>query len=76
MLDGKAVSKTYFSSQLKHLLSLLQVIEKITSHSFCYGACNHWINLGFTDLQIMKKGRWRSNAVLKYIRGMVDHTPT
>ena len=56
ILEGKAIARTYFSKQLTNLLKLSQINGRITSHSFRYGACNHWLNLGYTELQIMKKG--------------------
>ena len=74
VLKGKAVTEKFFSSKLQSLTKLLKIDEKITPHSFRIGAASFWLSLGLTDYQIMKRGRWTSNAVLKYLRGEVDHS--
>ena len=38
------------------------------THSFRIGAASHAASQGFTPLQIQRMGRWRSDAVLKYLR--------
>ena len=40
----------------------------VKSHSFRIGAATHAASLGYTDIQIQKMGRWKSNAFQKYIR--------
>jgi len=73
-IKGKAVAEKRFTTELQKLTKILGITESITSHSFRIGAASHWLNLGLSDYQIMKRGRWRSSAVLKYLRGQVDHT--
>ena len=75
LLEGKPITKSFFSAQLKQLLKITGLSEKITPHSLRIGSATHWSQLGYSECQIMKRGRWRSNAFLKYIRGVVDHTP-
>lgn len=73
-LLNKPVSKTAFANILKKLCDICQVSNaKYTSHSFRIGAANHWLQLKYSDNHIMRMGRWRSNALLVYLRGAVTH---
>ena len=42
--------------------------QGITSHSFRIGACTHFAMAGISDDELMKLGRWSSNAYQRYIR--------
>ena len=42
--------------------------RRIKGHSFRIGAATTAASLGFTEDQIQRMGRWRSDAVKKYIR--------
>ena len=42
--------------------------KRIKSHSFRIGAATTAAGLGFSEDQITRMGRWRSEAVQKYIR--------
>ena len=74
-LHGKPVSRDIFAATLRCLLQ--QIGEKqsdFNTHSFRIGAATKWASKGFSDIQIKRLGRWRSNAVFGYIRGNVVHT--
>lgn len=74
LIKGKAVSRPLFCSKLKIVLDLVgEQNAHFSSHSFRIGAATHWANEGKSDLQIRRLGRWRSDAMLRYIRGIVNH---
>ena len=74
-LRDKAVSSTVYSNTLKSILKVLgKDISKFSSHSFRIGAATYWSNIGFSELQIKRMGRWKSNAIFKYLRGPINHT--
>ena len=67
--DFQAVTTSMFNGWLDrslHHCSLASLCVK--SHSFRIGAATHAASLGYTDIQIQKMGRWKSNAFQKYIR--------
>lgn len=74
-LHGKPVSRNLFATTLRCLLQ--QVGEhhsNFNTHSFRIGAATSWANKGLSDIQIKRMGRWRSDAVIRYIRGNIIHT--
>ena len=73
-LKGKPVTKQWFSAALKASLYKAKTnSERYSSHSFRIGAATHWVNIGLSDNQIMRMGRWHSNALLGYLRGTIVH---
>ena len=71
---NQPVSKSHFAAVLKTICKVCNIGHKrITPHSFRIGAANHWVNQGYSDHQIMRMGRWKSNAVFVYLRGTVHH---
>ncbi len=74
-LLGKAVPRQAFSNNLKKLIQLVgENPSSYSSHSFRIGAASYWATKGLSELQIKNMGRWKSNALFKYIRGFVDHS--
>ena len=72
-LGGGAVKRHVFSRILRSLLVKCGLKMRITSHSFRIGAATWWAHLKYSEAQIKRLGRWRSNAFLKYLRGPVVH---
>ena len=74
MKYNKPISKGQFAATLKEVLAKSGVKTiGFSSHSFRIGAATHWFNKGLSETQIKKQGRWRSNAMLHYIRGNIQH---
>ena len=48
--------------------------ESFSSHSFRIGAATSWAQQGVSDIQMRQLGRWKSNALNKYIRDSIDHS--
>ena len=66
---GHPVTPNMFNSWLASSLSHSSLSSlPIKSHSFRIGAATHAAAVGYTDAQIQKMGRWKSNAFRKYIR--------
>ena len=66
-------SKPILYSQFQQTLSLaLQFIgpspSQYSSHSFRLGRATHALLQGYSELQVMKIGRWSSTAHLRYLR--------
>ena len=74
--DGKGISKNFFTSCLVKSLAILGLEKsKYKSHSFRIGAATFAASQGLSDDQIMRMGRWKSNAFMKYIRlPTIHHT--
>lgn len=67
--DGTAVTRTNFIKHLHECLSYCGVNTKsISSHSFRIGGATYAALSGYSDDQIKKMGRWKSNALATYIR--------
>ena len=67
--DKSPITRSKFSKVLKEVIILAGLDQKrIKSHSFRIGAATTAAGLGFSEDQIMRMGRWRSDAVKKYIR--------
>ena len=74
-LHGKPVTRNLFATTLRLLLQEVgEEQSDFNTHSFRIGIATAWYNKGISDLQIKRMGRWRSNAVLNYIRGTVSHS--
>ena len=72
--DNSPINKNLFATTLKDVLLKTGVnTVGYSSHSFRIGAATHWFNKGLSETQIKKQGRWRSNAMLRYIRGDIQH---
>lgn len=72
--NGKPVSRKFFVLKLKHCFTCIGLDNRqFNSHSFRIGAASYWLSKNFTDIQIKQMGRWRSDAVLKYLRGSIVH---
>ena len=74
-IKGIAKYRNNHQQRAKFSQTLRQMIKKagfgdsrIKGHSFRIGAATTAASLGFTVDQIQSMGRWRSDAVKKYIR--------
>ena len=73
--EGKPISRNTFLKIMRLTLQASGLpISDFNTHSFRIGAATYWAQKGLSDLMIKKLGRWRSDAVFKYIRGGVDHS--
>jgi hypothetical protein len=69
MPNRQPVSYTFFNYNLKNAINFLGFDSKrYKSHSFRIGAATNAAMQGFSDDSIKKMGRWKSNAMQKYIR--------
>ena len=67
--DVKPVSASYFNTILKSCIMLAQGSnDNFSAHSLRIGAASHCLSKGYTKDQIMKMGRWHSEAVVKYFK--------
>lgn len=67
--SGSPVSYTYFTKTLKSLIEFIGLDPKFyKGHSFRIGAATHAASTGVPESVIQHLGRWKSNAVQKYIR--------
>ena len=67
--DGLPVSRSFFSNQLVRACHLCGLDpSRYKGHSFRIGAASYAADRGFSDTQIRMLGRWKSNALLRYIR--------
>ena len=67
--DGIAISKNFFNCCLRKSLKFIGLSSgNYKSHSFRIGSATHSASLGASDDLIMRMGRWKSNAFLRYIR--------
>ena len=63
------VSRDEFATPLKRAFRHCGLdTSKYKSHSFRIGAASHAAENGYSDAQIRALGRWKSNALLKYLR--------
>lgn len=68
-LDGSPVSRTRFVAFLKKCLNYCgEDTKNVTSHSFRIGGATNAAQNGYSDDEIKKMGRWKSNALACYIR--------
>ena len=67
--DGRPVSPNQFRSLLKVILNKAGFNPSLYSgHSFRIGRSNDLLKLGLSVETIKKLGRWKSNAVFKYLK--------
>ena len=65
----KPVSRRFFVSKLKFLLKFCGLdVSRYRSHSFRIGGASYYADLGCTDSQIRRLGRWNGNSFIDYIR--------
>lgn len=68
-MDKLPVSKQFFTHHLRTSLAICNLdLQRYKSHSFRIGAATTADSWGFSEIEIQKMGRWRSNAFKKYIR--------
>ncbi len=66
---GKPIKPKTVSDILAACLRFLGMDSKTyTPHSFRIGRCTQWALQGISDTEIKAKGRWNSDAHLKYVR--------
>jgi site-specific recombinase XerD len=67
--NGSAVSRATFNNRLKDSLMYSgDSTDHMSSHSFRIGGATHLAQRGFSDDEIKRLGRWKSNALVSYIR--------
>lgn len=67
--DDSPVSRSKFVAFLKRCLNYCgEDTKSITSHSFRIGGATNAAQNGYSDDEIKKMGRWKSNALASYIR--------
>jgi integrase len=68
--NGKIVTKKWLNGFLKKALAKMVDYENetVSSHSFRSGVATAMARCGYSDEEIQRQGRWRSEAFLKYIR--------
>ena len=66
--NGVGMKAKWFRDKLKETMRSLGLAANFNTHSLRIGAATHAANLGFSDHEIMRLGRWKSSAFLKYIR--------
>jgi hypothetical protein len=66
--NGSAVSRGTFNNRLKDSLMYSgDNTVHMSSHSFRIGGATHLAQRGFSDDEIKRLGRWKSNALVSYI---------
>ena len=66
--DGTPVTYNQFTNVLKSCLAAAGLpAQQYKSHSFRIGRATLALQEGYTELQIMKLGRWKSTAHLRYL---------
>ena len=66
--DGTPVSPINVRSTLRKVLRMIGLeAELYNTHSFHIGQATDLIKMGFSIEQVKLVGRWKSNAVYKYI---------
>ena len=69
------MSSSLFSLRLKQMLKVCNLDPNLfSSHSFRIGAASSWEAQGLSYLQMKQRGRWNSDAGLKYMRSDVNHS--
>lgn len=68
-MDKSPVTRAFFTSNLQNVLKFQGLDPKVyKSHSFRIGAASSMASRGTPQLVIQKMGRWKSDAVKRYIR--------
>ena len=65
---GPLKRRTYTNNFAKCISILGWDTREYKSHSFRIGRASDWADMGYSPVQIKSKGRWFSDAFLKYIR--------
>lgn len=68
--SGGDVRREHVVSRLKRLAHTLQAEGRFDGHSFRIGATCHAAAQGRSAAELQSLGRWKSNAYLRYLRGM------
>ena len=68
MPNGKPLTQRKFNKILKDLTGHLFKNGKITGHSFRYGLVSLFANLGYSEEDLKRIGRWSSRAYLHYVK--------
>ena len=71
MLHKKPLSQRFYNRKLSTITKSLQ-IQHVKSHSFRIGAATRWAQLGISEDEIKRRGRWSSDAFTSYIRGAIS----
>ena len=68
-LDGSPVTYSFVCRELNKCISLIGLNPKFYKcHSFRIGAATYAASLGFSENAIQTMGRWKSDAIKRYIR--------
>lgn len=69
LLDGSPIQRRYLCALLNVAIKRCGLSSsQYKGHSFRIGAASHAAERGLSDAQIRFRGRWKSNAFLRYIR--------
>ena len=67
--DNSQIKPSHVREMLRNCLQRLDLESSLyDTHSFRIGRCNDLLKMGFCMEKIKEVGRWRSNAVYKYLR--------
>ena len=68
--SGRIITKAYLNKFIKEALVKMVDYEEwtVSSHSFRAGLATGMARAGYSDEEIKRQGRWRSDAFLQYIR--------
>lgn len=67
--NATSITRSQFNEILRNTLSFIGLSPtQYKGHSFRIGACTWLMKQGKSDSQIRQRGRWHSNAFLKYLR--------
>ena len=73
-LDNKPVPRHVYNNKIKTVLQIIgEDTTNYSAHSFRIGATTYWASKGMSELQIKQLGRWKSDAIFKYLRGPISH---
>lgn len=66
--DGAPLTRHQFQRLLQRAATRLRLKGRVSSHSLRIGAASSAAARGLSDLEIMRLGRWSSNAFRRYVR--------
>ena len=69
-LDNKPVPRHVYNNKNQ---MIGEDTTNYSAHSFRIGATTYWASKGMSELQIKQLGRWKSDAIFKYLRGPISH---
>jgi hypothetical protein len=68
-ISGHPVTYQYITQHLRRTIAFLGLDPNLyKGHSFRIGAATHAASLGYSENYIQKLGRWKSNAIRRYVR--------